>query len=266
MQLQLMTVKFILSIGLSLAAFSQAQVTIRKDVQYPGKIDAATRSNNLIKAGGFIKIEASGAQVRVVNAQGRIPLEVIQNEVDKLSQPLRYKIYTSSEKIEKGNAELWASQLLLNTNVASVIVVIDEEGRPPLVLAPEARWAILNVKALESKTTDNQTLRARFVKEFWRTYGFLMGGAYSDKDTCVMLPVFKPEDLDSLKLQTLGVEAVIKMRHYATSFGINPMRMQLYRKACEEGWAPKPTNELQRAVWEDVEAKKAGNPTPPATK
>jgi hypothetical protein len=38
--------------------------------------------------------------------------------------------------------------------------------------------------------------------------------------------------------------------------GIKPARMTTYRKACEEGWAPMPTNSVQKAIWDEVKVKK----------
>ena len=32
------------------------------------------------------------------------------------------------------------------------------------------------------------------------------------------------------------------------------MRRTVYRKACEEGWAPQPTNDVQKAIWDKVHA------------
>ena len=39
------------------------------------------------------------------------------------------------------------------------------------------------------------------------------------------------------------------MRHLPT-IGVLQDKMTSYRKACQEGWAPAPTNEYQKAVWE----------------
>ena len=33
-----------------------------------------------------------------------------------------------------------------------------------------------------------------------------------------------------------------------------------YRKACREGWAPAPTNDVQKAIWEDINATKERGP------
>ena len=57
----------------------------------------------------------------------------------------------------------------------------------------------------------------------------------------------------------------------AKAMGIGLVRRTTYKKACEEGWAPPPTDEFQKAVAEKVAAKKAAvaatnapSATPPA--
>ena len=47
--------------------------------------------------------------------------------------------------------------------------------------------------------------------------------------------------------------------------GITPYRRTTYREACQEGWAPQPTNDVQKAIWEQVKADKERGPTNPIT-
>ena len=35
---------------------------------------------------------------------------------------------------------------------------------------------------------------------------------------------------------------------------MKPYRLTTYRKACEEGWANPPTNDVQKAIWDKVHA------------
>ena len=49
------------------------------------------------------------------------------------------------------------------------------------------------------------------------------------------------------------VSAVLGNR--AEKLGIKPARMTTYRKAVEEGWAPAPTNDFQKAIWEEAKKK-----------
>lgn len=35
---------------------------------------------------------------------------------------------------------------------------------------------------------------------------------------------------------------------------VRPYRVAKYSEACQEGWAPPPTNEFQKAIWDKVHA------------
>ena len=53
------------------------------------------------------------------------------------------------------------------------------------------------------------------------------------------------------------------IRTAAESIGIPHAQKVFYKKALEEGWAPPPSNEFQRAVWENFKADKERGPTNP---
>ena len=53
------------------------------------------------------------------------------------------------------------------------------------------------------------------------------------------------------------------MKKYLASAGVTPLRKTIYRKACQEGWAPAPTNEYQKAIWDKVRSEKERGPTNP---
>ena len=67
-----------------------------------------------------------------------------------------------------------------------------------------------------------------------------------------MKPVLTPADLDALTGKGLSPEPFSKILAHAQKLGIKPARATTYRKAVEEGWAPPPTNDFQKAVWEEL--------------
>ncbi len=139
--------------------------------------------------------------------------------------------------------------------VAAVVVVGDSAGYPALLVAPESRWALVNVAALGGPDTAPDTLAERTIKEVWRAFGYLMGAAHSNFETCLMKPVLAPADLDALKVKCISPEPLNKILAHAQKLGIKPARMTTYRKAVEEGWAPAPTNDVQKALWDEVKNK-----------
>ena len=36
--------------------------------------------------------------------------------------------------------------------------------------------------------------------------------------------------------------------------GVTPARKGIYEAACQQGWAPAPTNDIQKAIWDKVHA------------
>lgn len=46
---------------------------------------------------------------------------------------------------------------------------------------------------------------------------------------------------------------------------ITPAEIQTYRNACRQGWAPAPTNDYQKAIYERMQADKERGPSKPLT-
>ena len=60
-------------------------------------------------------------------------------------------------------------------------------------------------------------------------------------------------------------EGMVIGRRAMEASRIAPVRRTTYKVACEEGWAPPPTNDFQRAIWDATKAAtNAPAATPPA--
>jgi hypothetical protein len=214
-----------------------------------------TNTQFLARTGGAVQLPSQGPGIKFMNAQSRVPREAIGESISSIQKLIR--LSTQTEQVTgKEEASALAEAALKNAAVAAVVVIIDKPGQPALLIAPEARWAIVNVAALATGGASDEILALRTKKEILRAFGYLMGAGNSGYEACVMKPVFKIEELDALKGETLGPDSLLKTASQATKMGIKPSRMTTYRKACEEGWAPMPTNAIQKAVWEEVKASK----------
>jgi hypothetical protein len=156
----------------------------------------------------------------------------------------------------RSGTELALSALREGTNVVAFAVsVVDAIGQPGLLVAPEERWAVVNVAALTTDKAPADVLGRRLQRELWRATCYVMGSANSTFPHCAMKPVFRPSDLDSLALMACP-EAYMRMQSTWEKAGMHPVRMAPYRRAVEEGWAPQPTNDIQRTVWDEVHRKR----------
>ena len=67
----------------------------------------------------------------------------------------------------------------------------------------------------------------------------------------------------SAKMNFQSQEGMVIGRRAMEASRIAPVRRTTYKTACEEGWAPPPTNDFQRAIWDA--AKAAATNAPAAT-
>lgn len=211
-------------------------------------LNAAARSNMLAKTGGFIMKPATGPKVTFVNLQKRVPRAAFSSVEERWEQILRLP-HQILER-ESTDALKLAAEMAKNSKYAVVIVVADQPGLPSLLVAPEARWAVVNVAALEPDQASPAVLASRLRKEMSRAYGYTMGAINTSLPACVLKPIFGVQDLDAMKYEYVGVEASLKVLNQARKMGIESSSPTTYKKAVEEGWAPTPTNQWQRAVWE----------------
>lgn len=136
----------------------------------------------------------------------------------------------------------------INAVTGAVVVFIENESAPSLSVFPEDAITVVNIHQL--KDSDYQTYRRRLVKEFWRSIAFTLGGYACGGMQSVMQPVYSVKDLDAVKgfsipPQQIGVINAIKPRLKI----YNPVPVP-YSRACREGWAPAPTNDVQKALYE----------------
>jgi len=216
----------------------------------PRKMDPALREKLFAKTGGLIKAPAEGPSVLFLNTQKRVSDDALREVMTRVQNLLRVPaaidVAQSSEPIAA------AAKALQNTHTAAVIVIGDSSGYPMLLVAPEARWAFVNVAALAEGNISDKLLAERTEKEARRAFGYVMGAANSSQDASLLSCVKQSKDLDALNAEMLDAESLGKIMRYAQKLGIKPSRVSTYRKAVEEGWAPAPTNDIQRAIWKEL--------------
>lgn len=213
-------------------------------------VDPSTRSNVLARTGGIVQKIIAGPSILLLNTQNRVSASEVHEVSDQIQKSLRLpcKIRT-----ELSGSPIRDAMLALNdTNTAVVIVIGQMPDYPSLLLAPEARWGMVNVVALDKPGTSNEVISARVQKEIWRAFGLLMGSANSLYEHCLLKPVFSTADLDALPAKTICPESYGKILSQAQRMGMNPIHITTYRKAVEEGWASPPTNDNQRAIWKEL--------------
>ena len=194
--------------------------------------------------GRLIALYKTTRKVFFVNAQGRVGKEVVEAARRKMQEVLRTPV-----DFAEGTFDFAAPKVMGELS----LYVIDDEKMPMSLVAPEGRWAFVNVAPLaKGRGEKPQFLEARVRKECARVGCMLFGGISSTYKQNLLSFAGSPEDLDKFETDNLPVDGPMRCQRYLLSLGVKPYRHVTYRKACEEGWAPAPTNDVQKAIWEQV--------------
>jgi phosphopantetheinyl transferase (holo-ACP synthase) len=201
----------------------------------------AAREARIAAAGGLIEKPYTGKYIVVVNDQSRVPEADLFDKEQSIENLLQLPVKVVPPKT--------------NVSDAGVIITLsDNKTAPALLVAPEVPWAGVNVGALAADNPSPERLAKRTQKEIWRAFIYACGGANSSVQPCIMRPIFGLRDLDSQRVEVPTPDPLPKIMNTANALKISEKTQATYRQACEEGWAPAPTNEVQQAIWDQVHA------------
>ena len=149
--------------------------------------------------------------------------------------------------------------------VRGAVYVVEMPGWPISLVAPEGGWAMLNAAALAADHPGKNVFSKRLTRGMWRAFAFTFGAGDAMFDGCVTKPVSSLAELDALPGDGISPGLDDRIIKHLKGIGVKPARRTTYKRACQEGWAPAPTNAYQKAIWEQVKADKERGPTNPIT-
>lgn len=176
----------------------------------------------------------------------------LTNSVDAVVRGIKaiYHLDASATDLKKTPAAGELTRVLKDNKANAAIFLVDDNGMPSFLLAPEDGWALVNVAGLKTKET--KLYAERVDKELWRAFAFVCGAGITSTPGCVMNPVHSVWDVDALMSNMISPSAGQGMDFAMKKMGLRPFRRVTYRQACKEGWAPAPTNDFQKAIYESV--------------
>ena len=235
-----------MKILLSLLAISVSAISFSQ-----GKIDAP---NRMLKAsGGLItKPGTKAGQVTVYDLQNVASHKSIKEQAESLSKLMRINI--SVKKSETNQIEGF-SYRCSDKEQAAVYVIYDQRNNNRLIYFPDENISVVNVASLNiPKNIPQAKIDARTAKEVARGLCYACGAGSSKHSSSLMGQKQTLEDLDLMVDIYYPMDVVPRMRTYLNTIGITPEIKVPYIRACREGWAPAPTNEYQKAIWDKVHA------------
>ena len=219
----------------------------------------------LKKTGGFLYIEEKGPQVMLLDAREKAPATIDGvGELYTLGTKLPVQI-AKQPRGEKCPLEV-GREIIAKGDTLLVVVVADKcDKLPALTVYPEERVGVVNADKLKGDTNgDPSAPEVRVAKEVWRAMGFIGGVGFSAQDNDVMQPVYSVAEVDGMRNPYIQPMNMQKMTYMWKRFGVDRKHRVPYRKAVQDGWAPAPTNDYQKAVWQEEETNKVGKAAAPA--
>ena len=202
----------------------------------------------MMKLGGYISQPIKTTVVRIYNNQNIVPAEVIRKIVANMGKGPNFPA-------EVVTAE-WSVESAKEPGVGFAIVIVNDEKSPNKVLcAPDDGWIKVNVAPFAKGAPSADVLNDRVLREVWRGFAYALGAGNTLNPMCPLKTVTTMEEFDALSAIVPCPDVLGTIQKAGEQWGINRTRVVSYRKACQEGWAPAPTNDYQKVIWEEVKAK-----------
>lgn len=229
-----------LSAVVAVSAFAEAPKEAPKRPNLTPEQKQQLRDKLMLARGGE-RIARPGTQkgaITIVNAQTRAADAWIAKTTDGLRRETSFKI-----DVKKGSFDLNKPAV----EGGATLFIVDDKALPRVLVAPEDRWAMMNVAALADERS--AFFEARVQKELSRVFAMMCGGMASNTPISLVGPMPTVASLDEIPTAKLPLDVLARFNPYMKAYGVTPAEMKSYRKACEEGWAPQPTNSVQKTIW-----------------
>lgn len=181
--------------------------------------------------------------IRFVNLQKRVPVAKMSSILELFHSTMAYDV-----KIVDADCEATLK-----------IKIVDDAQSPTLLVAPEDRWAQINVAKLSDAKAESKPafLASRLRKEMLRAYAALVFG--STYGTDLFSFVSKPAALDDIADEVMPIDLIMRSGSNLRKLGLKPEQVGTYRSFVNQGYDIAPTNDYQRAIYEKIKARRTLN-------
>lgn len=233
----------------ALAVAGLASTTLAKPRQErPRLTEEQKQELIMIKVGGFVVQPSTSTVVRIYNTQKSVARSVLERAAENMRKGPNFPV----EIVDAP----WKGEPVKEPGVGFAIVVCEDPASPnKMVCSPDDGWLKVNVAPFLADRPTAEKAGVRVQREIWRALSFALGAGVTRNPMCPLKPAASVRELDALTGVVPSPEVLDTMADWARHWGINRTRRTTYRKACQEGWAPMPTNDYQRAIWDEIRAK-----------
>lgn len=244
---------FVVAAALSSLVFAQTVQKPSKDAakkMTPEEAVAYQREVILTITGGFLQRKAK--EPGVCFAVDGFDPKVLEFTASELTRVFSASVYVRSEKLPTLE-DVRAAVRKGRDRV--VISICSAPGMPAILPIPDERCALVNLDFLTADNPSKEKLAQRITKQAQRAFGFLCA-PWTPAPACVMKVSPNLAMLDANPGYLVGPDVFMGVYRYLESLKCAPGGQCTYKAACFEGWAPEPTNDYQRVIFEGVKSGK----------
>ena len=183
----------------------------------------------------------------IVSMQKKFSDENLQASAEQFGRQLKFPVSFVRADGTLDIRVLERKMKALNLDIA--VFVVDEESLPMSLVSLEERWGIINAWLILADNPSGKARELRLRRALARVFKALLCSGSTTKGVSA---VRSGKDLEALPADPIDVASLMQMINSLQSFGLRPSRTVPYYRACMEGWAPAPTNDSQKAIWEKV--------------
>lgn len=230
-------------------AFAEEESTESKGLHQKLSRDELIARRYAHTGGYVVRPNSRVGSIVILNAQTRLTSAELGGVVDKIKTKLG--IYAEVREIPSATiAE--AGKLKAEAKASVAVFLVDDQTLPMSLVAYEEHWGLVNVAKL-AEGADKVSLFGRANAETMRVLALASGGADSQFPSSLMKEVRVVRTLDGMDAE-LPYDVMNRMAATYKQMGMSGEQKTTYRIACREGWAPAPTNDVQKAIWDSVHA------------
>ena len=205
-------------------------------------------------SGGLAYTSATAKHIAVVNAQKTVTPAELQKAIDAVIIHLHMPFsVVSVEKAEDLGDAIRREKS--DDKVGAVLVFEEGAGAEKgwVWKDPVSGVYRVNVSVL-AKDAERDVLEARVRKMVWRSLAWTLDIEAGGGKMSILSPAKTLAELDAISATTPGPLQHNAMVDRLEKRGVKMVKVGTYRQACQEGWAPAPKNDEQKAIWNQVHA------------
>lgn len=137
-----------------------------------------------------------------------------------------------------------------DTGAAVALLLIDQPDHPKSLVDYEDCWGVVNLNSFTTKA-DEKVMDMRMRKLIFRAFALACGLADAQSIGSTMWPAADEKAFDELYFPDRPFpNLMIPILGHLQRLGIKNMTVKTYKEACQEGWAPQPKDQYQKAIWD----------------